>query len=180
MLTRLAADPIEGVLLVTNLLTGNVLRAQGQPCLMIEPKRFIGDPGYELDAASVQLRGAAAAGSEGADLQRSDFAQVEASRVRLWLSRRAAVPREKWPGWKFALARRDRRSTSDSDLGKRPHRIIDAPRETELGSRSDDSGGLSILVERPKIVARHRRNKSSFNVVVVTSSGGSDSNVYHR
>jgi streptomycin 6-kinase len=74
------------VLLATDLHAGNVLRAEREPWLVIDPKPFVGDPAYD---ATQHL------------LNRSDpdravdrFAEllgVDAERVRLWLAFRRAL-----------------------------------------------------------------------------------------
>ncbi len=48
MLASLAAEPSDDVLLATDLHSGNVLRAQREPWLMIDPKPFVGDAAYDL------------------------------------------------------------------------------------------------------------------------------------
>jgi streptomycin 6-kinase len=44
---ELSADPSSTMVLATDLLAGNVLRAQRQPWLVIDPKPFVGDSAYD-------------------------------------------------------------------------------------------------------------------------------------
>jgi streptomycin 6-kinase len=95
------------VLLATDLHAGNVLSAQREPWLAIDPKPFIGDPAY--DATQHLLNCYSRMGSD-ADETISRFADllgVDRERLRLWtFAREAADPRGDWKNsrW-FDLAR---------------------------------------------------------------------------
>jgi streptomycin 6-kinase len=85
------------VLLVTDLHAGNVLRAQREPWLVIDPKPFVGDPAY--DATQHLLNCAARLHSDPHTTIRrmSDLLEVDHERVRLWtFARAAAEPRDDW------------------------------------------------------------------------------------
>jgi streptomycin 6-kinase len=87
----------ENVLLATDLHAGNVLRAQREPWLVIDPKPFVGDPAY--DATQHLLNCAARLRSDpGGTIRRfADLLAVDHERVRLWtFARLAADPREDW------------------------------------------------------------------------------------
>jgi streptomycin 6-kinase len=95
------------VLLVTDLHAGNVLRAQRQQWLVIDPKPFVGDPAY--DATQHLLNCAARLRSDPHGIIRriSDLLGVDHQRVRLWtFARAAAEPRDEWnDAWLLQLAR---------------------------------------------------------------------------
>lgn len=93
-------------LLATDLHAGNVLRAQREPWLVIDPKPFVGDPAY--DATQHLLNCAARLRSDPDSTVRrfSDLLGVSHERVRLWtFARAAAEPRDDWSDESMALAR---------------------------------------------------------------------------
>jgi streptomycin 6-kinase len=87
----------EAVLLATDLHAGNVLRAQREPWLVIDPKPFVGDPAY--DATQHLLNSSSRLRSDplGTIHRFSDLLGVDRERVRLWMFSRLAVePRDRW------------------------------------------------------------------------------------
>jgi streptomycin 6-kinase len=108
MLASLAAEPSGDILLATDLHSGNVLRAQREPWLMIDPKPFVGDPAYDLTQhlfnCELRLR------TNPVELVRrvSDLAEVDDRQVLRWLfGRAAAEPRDNWNSdWKLEIARK--------------------------------------------------------------------------
>jgi len=98
--------PTEFVL-ATDLHAGNVLRAERQPWLVIDPKPFVGDPAYDatqhLFNCSARLR----SDPEGTIRSFADLLGLDRERVRLWtFARAAAEPRDDWSnGDLVALAR---------------------------------------------------------------------------
>ena len=85
------------VLLATDLHAGNVLRAQREPWLVIDPKPFVGDPAYDatqhLLNCDVRLR----SDPQGTIRRFADLLGVDYERVRLWtFARAAAEPRTDW------------------------------------------------------------------------------------
>jgi len=98
MFEELVQGPEAGhVLLATDLHAGNVLRAQREPWLVIDPKPFVGDPAY--DATQHLLNGEERLmNAPFATIERfADLLQVDAERVRLWLfARTAAENRDVW------------------------------------------------------------------------------------
>jgi streptomycin 6-kinase len=83
--------------LATDLHAGNVLRAQREPWLVIDPKPFVGDPAYDatqhLFNCSARLR----SDPEGTIRRLADLLEVDHERLRLWIfARAAAEPREDW------------------------------------------------------------------------------------
>jgi streptomycin 6-kinase len=107
LLTELPrTDPTE-LVLATDLHAGNVLRAERQHWLVIDPKPFVGDPAYDatqhLFNCSLRLR----SDPDGTIRNFSDLLGVDHERVRLWtFARAAAGPRDDWSnGDLMALAR---------------------------------------------------------------------------
>src|SRR6266853_2681036 len=95
------------LVLATDLHAGNVLRAERQPWLVIDPKPFVGDPAYDatqhLFNCSTRLR----SDPDGMIRSFADLLGVDHERVRLWtFARAAAEPRDDWSnGDLVALAR---------------------------------------------------------------------------
>jgi streptomycin 6-kinase len=56
VLTAMASEPTDNVLLTTDLHSGNILRAQREPWLTIDPKPFVGDPTYDLTRLSLTAK----------------------------------------------------------------------------------------------------------------------------
>jgi streptomycin 6-kinase len=96
------------VLLATDLHAGNVLRAEREPWLVIDPKPFLGDPAY--DASQHLLNGRARLRSDPRrTIQNfSNLLGVEWERVRLWIfARLVAEPGDDWNDQtKLALAKK--------------------------------------------------------------------------
>jgi streptomycin 6-kinase len=94
---ELPASSSDDVLLATDLHAGNVLRAQREPWLAIDPKPFVGDRAYDATQHlfSCQPRLLSAPGET---IQRfADLLEVDDERVRLWMfARAAAEPRDDW------------------------------------------------------------------------------------
>lgn len=85
------------VLLATDLHAGNVLRAEREPWLVIDPKPFVGDPTY--DATQHLFNCHARLRSDPCRTIRSfaDLLGVSHERLRLWaFARAAASPRGHW------------------------------------------------------------------------------------
>jgi streptomycin 6-kinase len=95
------------LLLATDLHAGNVLRAERQPWLVIDPKPFVGDPAYDatqhLFNCSARLR----SNPDATIRSFADLLGVDHERVRLWtFARAAAEPRDDWSnGDRVAFAR---------------------------------------------------------------------------
>lgn len=104
----LAAEPHDGVLLATDLHAGNVLRAQREPWLVIDPKPFVGDVAYDLTQHLLNCEDRLVADPHGLIARVADLAGVDARRVETWLfARAAAEPRSSWrDDWKLRLAKR--------------------------------------------------------------------------
>ena len=95
------------VLLATDLHAGNVLRAQREPWLVIDPKPFVGDPAYDATQHLFNCPERVRADPDGTIRAFADLLEVDQTRVRLWtFARAAAEPRDDWhDGTRFELAR---------------------------------------------------------------------------
>jgi streptomycin 6-kinase len=95
------------VLLATDLHAGNVLRAEREPWLVIDPKPFVGDPAYDATQHLLNC-GARLLSDPGGTIHCfADLLGVDRERVRLWtFARAAAEPRDDWKdGDSMALPR---------------------------------------------------------------------------
>jgi streptomycin 6-kinase len=89
LLRELPASAEERVLLCTDLHAGNVLSAQREPWLVIDPKPFIGDPAFDpvqhmLNCERLSVDPAALSN------RMASLLELDAERVRLWLFARCA------------------------------------------------------------------------------------------
>ena len=96
------------VLLATDLHAGNVLRAQREPWLVIDPKPFLGDAAYDATQHLFNCLARLRANPEGLIGRFADLLGVDEERLRLWVfARAAAEPRDDWDdGDRLTLARR--------------------------------------------------------------------------
>lgn len=94
------------VLLATDLHAGNVLRAEREPWLVIDPKPFVGDPAYDATQHLLNCLERLQSNPVRTIQGFSDLLGADAERVRLWtFARLAAEPRDDWNNHKLALAR---------------------------------------------------------------------------
>jgi len=85
------------VLLATDLHAGNVLRAQREPWLVIDPKPFVGDPAYDATQHLFNCAARLRADPDRVIRRFSDLLGVDHQRVRLWMfARAAAESRDDW------------------------------------------------------------------------------------
>ena len=107
IMRQLAATADSEILLVTDLHAGNVLRAQREPWLMIDPKPFVGDQAYDATQHLLNCETRLQSDPFGLILRLANLLNLDPKRVRLWLfARAAAEPRTDWHNWKLSLARR--------------------------------------------------------------------------
>jgi len=94
-------------LLATDLHAGNVLQAEREPWLVIDPKPFVGDPAFDATQHLFNCRGRLQSDPRGTITRFADLVNVSVERVRLWMfARAAAEPREDWADdGSMALAR---------------------------------------------------------------------------
>jgi streptomycin 6-kinase len=95
------------VLLATDLHAGNVLRAQREPWLVIDPKPFVGDPAYDATQHLFNCEERLHADPKRTIRGFADLLGVDHERLRLWMfARAAAEPRDDWTDDRLmALAR---------------------------------------------------------------------------
>jgi streptomycin 6-kinase len=85
------------VLLATDLHAGNILRAQREPWLVIDPKPFVGDPAYDATQHLFNCEARLRADPDATIGRMADLLGVDRERVRLWaFARAAAGPRDEW------------------------------------------------------------------------------------
>ena len=95
----------DDVLLATDLHAGNVLAAQREPWLAIDPKPFIGDPAYDATQHLFNCKDRFNADPIALIARFSDLLGVDRERVRLWtFARLAAEPRDWSLEWNKSLA----------------------------------------------------------------------------
>jgi streptomycin 6-kinase len=104
----LVAGPRVGhVLLATDLHAGNVLRAEREPWLVIDPKPFVGDPAYDATQHLFNCEERMVEAPIETIERFSDLLGVDAERVRRWMFARAAAEnRDDWNESGTGLARR--------------------------------------------------------------------------
>jgi streptomycin 6-kinase len=106
LFTELSRPSSGDVLLATDLHAGNVLRATREPWLVIDPKPFVGDRGYDATQHLMNCRSRVLADPGGTIRRFADLLAVDAEGVRLWLfARSAAEPRDRWDEASHAIAR---------------------------------------------------------------------------
>lgn len=93
----LARSDTSSTLLATDLHAGNVLRAEREPWLAIDPKPFVGDPAYDATQHLLNCRERLRSDASSMVGRFAAMLDVDAERVRRWLfARLAAEPREEW------------------------------------------------------------------------------------
>ena len=98
----------DDVLLATDLHAGNVLAAEREPWLAIDPKPFIGDPAYDATQHLFNCKDRLNADPVVLITRFADLLGVDRERVRMWVfARLAAEPRDWSLEWNrsFATAR---------------------------------------------------------------------------
>jgi len=104
---ELPRNATKEVLLATDLHAGNVLRAEREPWLVIDPKPFVGDPAYDATQHLFNCQARLRSRPDETIRRFADLLGVDHQRVRLWtFARAAAEPRENWNNHdQFELAR---------------------------------------------------------------------------
>jgi len=97
LFSELASSGPEEVMLATDLHAGNVLRAEREPWLVIDPKPFVGDPAYDATQHLFNCQTRLRADPDGTIRGFAELLGVEHERVRMWaFARAAAEPRDDW------------------------------------------------------------------------------------
>lgn len=103
---EMAAPAPSDVLLATDLHAGNVLRAEREPWLVIDPKPFVGDPAYDATQHLLNCRERLRSRPRDTIQSLADLLEVDHELVRRWtFARLAAEPRDKWDDESTSLAR---------------------------------------------------------------------------
>ncbi len=90
LLRELPASARERVLLCTDLHAENVLSAQREPWLAIDPKPFVGDPAFDPVQHMLNCRQRLASDPRGLAARMAELLDLDGERVRLWLFVRCA------------------------------------------------------------------------------------------
>ena len=106
LFSELSAPGRDDVLLATDLHAGNVLRAQRERWLVIDPKPFVGDRAYDATQHLLNCRQRLLNAPHDTISRFADLLDVNAGRLRLWMfARAAAEPRDVWDEESIAVAR---------------------------------------------------------------------------
>lgn len=88
---ELASSPTRDVLLVTDLHAENILSAEREPWLVVDPKPHVGDPHYDVLQHMLNCPGRLAADPVALADRMAVLTDLDASRVRSWLFARCVV-----------------------------------------------------------------------------------------
>ncbi len=106
LLEELPRASTDDVLLTTDLHAGNVLQAQREPWLVIDPKPFVGDRAYDATQHLFNCKRRMLTAPDAAIRRIADLLEVDNERVRLWMfARAAAEPRKTWNADSIKLAK---------------------------------------------------------------------------
>jgi streptomycin 6-kinase len=86
------------VLLVTDLHADNVLAAEREPWLVIDPKPYVGDPTYDPLQHLLNCRGRLSADPHGLVRRMAALLGLDPERLLLWLFARCVQEAPHWPG----------------------------------------------------------------------------------
>jgi streptomycin 6-kinase len=101
----LPATAETAVLLCTDLHGENILAAQREPWLVIDPKPYVGDPAYDSLQHMLNCADRLSADPAGLARRMADLLDLDADRVRLWLFARCVQESVGWPGLGKVAAR---------------------------------------------------------------------------
>ena len=103
---ELSRQSPDDVLLATDLHAGNVLSAQREPWLVIDPKPFVGDRAYDATQHLFNCKHRMLTAPDATIRRFADLVEIDYERVRLWMfARSAAEPRDDWNDDSLVLAR---------------------------------------------------------------------------
>ena len=107
LMRDLAQPRSSDVLLGTDIHAGNVLRAEREPWLVIDPKPFVGDPAYDATQHLINHTERVIADPLRTIGTFAEQLELDAERIRAWLfARAAAEPRDVWDEPRLARALR--------------------------------------------------------------------------
>jgi streptomycin 6-kinase len=103
---ELSRPSVDDVLLATDLHAGNVLQAEREPWLLIDPKPYVGDRAYDATQHLLNCMGRMLTAPVATIQGLADLLELDEERVRLWMFARAAAgPRDTWNKGSDSLAR---------------------------------------------------------------------------
>jgi streptomycin 6-kinase len=91
------------VLLCTDLHAGNVLAAEREPWLMIDPKPYLGDPAYDVGQHLINCRERLGVDPAGTARRLAELLELDPERVLQWLFARVVQLSPEWP-WLIPVA----------------------------------------------------------------------------
>jgi streptomycin 6-kinase len=94
----LPASADREVLLATDLHSGNVLRAEREPWLVIDPKPFVGDPTYDAVQHLLNCGDRLRVDPDALVTRMAGLLDLDGPRLRLWLFARCVEESPHWPG----------------------------------------------------------------------------------
>jgi streptomycin 6-kinase len=97
LMRSLPATAPRNVLLCTDLHAANILRAEREPWLAIDPKPYVGDPTYDPVQHLLNCRGRLDADPLGLVRRIADLAGLDRDRLRLWLFARCVQESPSFP-----------------------------------------------------------------------------------
>ncbi len=106
LFAELPTSAMEHVLLATDLHAGNVLQAQREPWLVIDPKPFVGDPAYDATQHLLNCNERLHAAPIETIQRFADLLGVDGTRVQLWIFARLAITATNESPDALTLARR--------------------------------------------------------------------------
>lgn len=95
---ELPSTTTRSVLLCTDLHAGNVLAAEREPWLVIDPKPYVGDPTYDPLQHMLNCPTRLHADPDGLCARIADLLDLDRERLRLWLFARSVVEASVWAG----------------------------------------------------------------------------------
>lgn len=108
VMKKLARPAPTDVLLATDLHSGNVLRAQREPWLAIDPKPFVGDRSYDPVQHLMNCENRLHRNPAGLVDRIAGLTEVDPERLKLWtFARAAADPRDDWTNARWIDIARD-------------------------------------------------------------------------
>jgi streptomycin 6-kinase len=102
---RLPGEAARDVLLATDLHAMNVLAAEREPWLMIDPKPYLGDPHYDALQHMLNCEQRLLADPVAFAQRMADLLDLDADRLLRWLFARLVVEHEWWPGLSVLVPR---------------------------------------------------------------------------
>ena len=87
---ELATNAPDTLILATDLHAGNILQAQREPWLVIDPKPFLGDPAYDATQHLLNCRQRVDNDPRSTIFRMANLLEIDHERVKLWLFARLA------------------------------------------------------------------------------------------